>query len=583
MPEFKNVWMLGFEASNIVKVGGLGEVIYNLSKVLSDYLQVSIVMPSHGFHKLEHIRNLLKLKKFVTLRLWSNIADELIINVEHGILNGINVYLVEGASNASEALNDTAVYGHNLKNKVWLFSRALKGLTEYIIKTNTSLVPHIIHAHDWHSVPAMIAAKQVLEMNNFKVASVYHIHLLTGKTSSWKYFNKYCGLNNNQHAILINNKIRSVTLREVWSECRGMFEKIAGYESDMVVTVSKNFLMNDVNNILDGKKLKSKASYIYNGTDWNYENVIKVIMNKHGEWIASYLGYDDVVKIKRKDLRRYLLTYALGNLDQNEPVMLDEKLRDLVYSINEEPYLGNGKVMPFNNEGPLVLMTGRISAQKGIDILINTIPKVIKFLPDTKFLMLLLPVWGTEHLIKEYAQYSIKFKNNLRIIYGMVPSIYQLAYLSADTYVAPSRWEPFGIIAVEALSLGTPVVASRVGGLSEIILDIREYKTEGNGFLVKPEDHDELANAILSLLIASKISENPEYLESYIDLITIKELKDIILSDPLFYKKIRENGIKRVNENFRWEHSAKRTLEIYSQAYKNAIKRYLSLSSVQKD
>lgn len=583
MSEFKNVWMLGFEASNIVKVGGLGEVIYNLSKALSNYLQISIIMPSHGVHKLENIRSLLRLKKFVTFKLWSNITDELIINVEHGILDGIDVYLIEGGSENSEALNDTAVYGPNLKNKVWLFSRALRKLTEHIIETDASLIPHIIHAHDWHSVPAMIAAKQVLEINNFKVALVYHIHLLTGETSSWKYFNTYCGLSNTRHTILINNKFRSVTLKEVWSECKGMFEKIASYESDMIVTVSKNFLMNDINSVLNGKKLENKVSYVYNGTDWNYENAMQTIMNKHNKQIASYLGYTDTIRIERNDLRKYLLTYALGNLDQNEPIIFDEKLRNLVYSINEEPYLGNGKVLPFADEGPLVLMTGRISVQKGIDILIDAIPKVIKFLPSTKFLMLLLPVWGTENLIKEYAKYSIKFKNNLRIIYGMVPSIYQLAYLSADVYVAPSRWEPFGIIAVEALSLGTPVVASRVGGLSEIILDIREYKTEGNGFLVKPEDSEELANAILSLLIASQISETPEHLESYINLITIKELKDIVLSDPLFYKKIRENGIRRVNENFRWEYSAKRALEIYLQAYKNAIGRYLSLSSVQKD
>jgi len=582
MSEFKNVWMLGFEASHIVKVGGLGEVVYNLSKALSDYLQMSIIMPSHGVHKLENTRNLLGLEKIATFKLWSNITDELIINVERGILNGINIYLIEGGSDNSEALNDTAIYGPNLKNKIWLFSRALRKLTEHIIETDTSLVPHIIHAHDWHSVPAMIAAKQALEMNNFKVALVYHIHLLTGETSSWKYLNTYCGLSNNRHIILINNRFRSITLKEVWSECKGMLEKIASYESDMIVGVSKNFLINDMNNILDGR-LKNKASYVYNGTDWNHENVMRTIMNKHDKQIASYLGYVNTVRIKRNDLRKYLLTYALGNLDQNEPIIFDEKLRNLAYSINENPYLGNGKVMPFADEGPLVLMTGRISVQKGIDILINAIPRVIKSLPDTKFLMLLLPVWGTENLIKEYAKYSIKFKNNLRIIYGMAPSIYQLAYLSADVYVAPSRWEPFGIIAIEALSLGTPVVASRVGGLSEIILDIREYKTEGNGFLVTPEDPEELANAILSLLAASKISENPEHLESYINLITIKELKDIIIHDPLFYERVRENGIRRVNENFRWEHSAKRTLEIYSQAYKNAMGRYSSLSSVQKD
>ncbi len=84
----------------------------------------------------------------------------------------------------------------------------------------------------------------------------------------------------------------------------------------------------------------------------------------------------------------------------------------------------------------------------------------------------------------------------------------------------------------------------------------------------------------MSLLITAKIFESPESLESDINLITIEELKNIVLSNPLFYEKIRENGIRRVNENFRWEHSAKRALEVYSLAYKNARRRYQSLNNV---
>ena len=580
MSEFKNVWMLGFEASNVVKVGGLGEVVYNLSRVLSDYLNVSIIMPSHGVHKSEKIRELLRLEKFVTFKLWPGAIDELPIIVERGKLNNANVYLIESDSPGSEALNSSAVYGPELKDKVWLFSRSVRKLAEHVIKTDTSLVPHIVHAHDWHSVPAMIAVKQVLEDNNFRVASVFHIHLLTGEKSTWKYFHDSCGLEDKVHAIIINSEAQKVTLRDVWFRCKGRLEKIGSYESDILVTVSKGFLMKDKNSVLKtlGVELKAKSSYIYNGTDWNYNDAVKNVMNHHAKQIVSYLKLEDLNRLERRHLRKYLLTHAIGNLEMNEPLINDGNIRNLVYSISDFPFLGNGKIAQFINDGPLVLMTGRVSIQKGIDILIDAIPKIIEVLPEAKILMLLLPVWGSEELVKEYARYAVQFKDNLRILYGIAQSIYQLAYLASDVYAAPSRWEPFGIMAIEALALGTPVVASKVGGLSEIILDIREYGEEANGILVKPENPKELSEAITSILIASQISEKPELLKTeLIDMITIRELRELVVSNPAFYNKIRENGMKRVDENFRWEHSAKKALEIYTIAYKNSTQRYAKL------
>jgi starch synthase len=65
---------------------------------------------------------------------------------------------------------------------------------------------------------------------------------------------------------------------------------------------------------------------------------------------------------------------------------------------------------------------------------------------------------------------------------------------AAELFVLPSRQEPFGIVLLEAASLGTPVVASRVGGIPEIVEDGR------TGVLVPPEDPGVLAAAIHALL-----------------------------------------------------------------------------------
>jgi D-inositol-3-phosphate glycosyltransferase len=67
-------------------------------------------------------------------------------------------------------------------------------------------------------------------------------------------------------------------------------------------------------------------------------------------------------------------------------------------------------------------------------------------------------------------------------------------YAAADVLVMPSHYESFGMVALEAMSCGTPVIASAVGGLSVLIED------EVNGLLVPPADPESLAARLIDLL-----------------------------------------------------------------------------------
>jgi glycosyltransferase involved in cell wall biosynthesis len=71
---------------------------------------------------------------------------------------------------------------------------------------------------------------------------------------------------------------------------------------------------------------------------------------------------------------------------------------------------------------------------------------------------------------------------------------------AADVFVLPSRAEPLGVVLLEAMACGTPCVASRVGGIPEIV------DVPANGRLVDPDDAQSLAGAMEDVLAAGRHS-----------------------------------------------------------------------------
>ena len=103
----------------------------------------------------------------------------------------------------------------------------------------------------------------------------------------------------------------------------------------------------------------------------------------------------------------------------------------------------------------------------------------------------------------------------------------------ASIYVMPSMKEGFGIVFLEAMSCGTPVIGGNVGGTKELI------KSGKNGFLVNPGDYKDLADKI-----------------------------SILLDDDSIRKKFIENGLEMVKE-FSAEKMVDKILKLYSNAVDN--------------
>jgi glycosyltransferase involved in cell wall biosynthesis len=156
-------------------------------------------------------------------------------------------------------------------------------------------------------------------------------------------------------------------------------------------------------------------------------------------------------------------------------------------------------------ENIVVGAVGRLIPRKGYDYLIHAVPKIKEVFTDIK---IVLTGDGEEEenlrmLANELGvQESVIFLGNRKDIPEVMNSF--------DVFVLPSLSEGLGVVILEALAVGKPVVASDIEGIPEIV-------TNGqNGFLVPPKDSNKLADCIITLLqdpnLAKKMGEDGRHL-----------------------------------------------------------------------
>ena len=148
---------------------------------------------------------------------------------------------------------------------------------------------------------------------------------------------------------------------------------------------------------------------------------------------------------------------------------------------------------------PTIVFAGRLVKEKGVDVLLRAFSKVVKKIPEAK---LLIAGEGPERKYLEYLISNLGLNSGVTLLGHLPRSEMEARFDTAWVQVVPSQWaEPFGLVAAEAMMRGTAVVASSVGGLTEII---RNGQT---GFLVPPEDGDRLAETLLNLLQNRELTE----------------------------------------------------------------------------
>lgn len=186
-------------------------------------------------------------------------------------------------------------------------------------------------------------------------------------------------------------------------------------------------------------------------------------------------------------------------------------------------------------EEKIVLYVGRFVREKGIQILLNAASVILAQESQTKFLIV---GGGNRERFERFVQWAGLEDKVLFTGFMANRSLHQL-YRVADVAVFPSLYEPFGIVALEGMAAGAPVVASDAGGLREVV------QHDVTGTLSFANNPESLAWAILR-----------------------------VLRDPERAHRLGENARVRLHRDFDWARLADQTIAVYEQVWSEFLESF---------
>jgi glycogen synthase len=184
----------------------------------------------------------------------------------------------------------------------------------------------------------------------------------------------------------------------------------------------------------------------------------------------------------------------------------------------------------------MILFLGRLVGVKGVDKLIMALPHILPKFPKAK--LVIVGVGDLQEYLSNLVR-TMRLDDYVRFRFDFIPEEERIIhYAACDVAVFPSFYEPFGIVALEAMSMERPVVvgAAGVSGMREIVVCCSE---EQCGYHVDPNNPSDIAWGVMSAL------ESPEK-----------------------RKWLGKNGRKRVLNEFTWSKIAEKTANLYEQLIK---------------
>jgi len=266
-----------------------------------------------------------------------------------------------------------------------------------------------------------------------------------------------------------------------------------------------------------------------NGIHFDYERMIHET--------EAWLTYEAWKVICCSDYMVSHVRWAFG-LPADKQIMIPNGVNADVYAEIEKTDLTQFRIKFASPEEKIVLFVGRLVYEKGVHVLVNAIPKVLEKV-NAKFVIV-----GNGYMKEQLSGLVKSLGIAQKVLFtGFVDDeTLRKLQICADVSVVPSLFEPFGIVALEAMAAKSPVVVSDTGGLGEIV------DHDVDGVKVYTNNPDSLAWGIIR-----------------------------VLTDERNAQRLRSNAYKKIQEKYNWDRIAQQTENIYKSVLSEYSKSFWAL------
>jgi starch synthase len=440
VPQPLKILFVASECSPFAKTGGLGDVVGALPKALHRHgLDVRLVMPLYGGMRWQDFE---PLEGVLTVPMWYGTAYAA---VRLGRLPGsdVPVYFLEHHHYFDRPHlygPGAESYGDNLERFTFLSRGALE------LAKALAWIPDVVHAHDWQAalVPIYVNTVEWAQPLHGS-ASVYSIHNLA-----------YQGVFDGSARFQTGLGPEHYHARELEHFGTLNLTKGAIYHATLLSTVSPTYAGEIQTPAygcgLDGPLAERSADLtgILNGID------VSAWDPATDPFIAARF---DPTSLAGKAVCKAALQAEAG--------------------------------LPQRPEVPVLAFIGRLTAQKGVDVLADVLDRVLDW--DTQLVLL---GTGDPDAERFFAAASARRGDRCRVWIGFDDARAHRIEAGADFFLMPSRFEPCGLSQLYSLRYGTLPIVRATGGLVDTVANYDEATGDGTGFVFNDLTPDALANTI---------------------------------------------------------------------------------------